>query len=166
VTDTARSEPEASVDRRSSDLRDGARTGAHPEVEGAPISVARSVAMFAVAGAVAWLLLAVAGALLFRSIAREEAVRDAERFTRLAARAVVAPRLTPGVLDGDPRALAALDRVVRDRLLRPTGVIRVKIWGLPTGGSSTRTRHASCARATRSGATSLRSWSTVASTLR
>jgi len=107
----------------------------------------------------------VAGALLFRSIAREEAVKDAERFARLSAESIFAPRLTPAVLDGNPRAIVALDRVVRERLLRPTGVTRI-MCGRRTDASSTPTSHASSTLATRSAKTSARSSSTAASTPR
>ena len=110
MTDTAPSESQPALDDRSPGSRWVGEAGAEASRGAAPISVARSVALFALAGAVAWLLLAVAGALLFRSIAREEAVKDAERFARLSAESIFAPRLTPAVLDGNPRAIVALDR--------------------------------------------------------
>jgi two-component system, NarL family, sensor kinase len=57
----------------------------------------------------------------------EHEQREAERQATFAALTVVAPRLTPAVLRGDPRALAKLDRAVRAQLLRDP-VARVKLW--------------------------------------
>lgn len=93
-----------------------------------PISVARAVGLFAAAGAVVCLLLALAGALMLRSVAAEEALRDAEGVTRLAAEGIVGPALTPAVVRGERRALAVLDQTVTRRLLDLTPVARVKIW--------------------------------------
>ena len=58
-------------------------------------------------------MVAVVGVLAVRHISRNEALRDAKQVTELAGNAVVAPAIEPGVLDGDPAALAKLDRVVR-----------------------------------------------------
>src|SRR6185437_7539092 len=38
------------------------------------------------------------------------------------------PAITPGVLAGRPADLAALDRVVRNRILNGTPIVRVKVW--------------------------------------
>jgi signal transduction histidine kinase len=70
---------------------------------------------------------AVLGALAARRLAEREAVDDAPRHAGLIADAVLQPVLTDGVLTGDTRSLAALDRVVRDRVLGPA-VVRVKLW--------------------------------------
>src|SRR3954467_11468698 len=64
---------------------------------------------------------AIIGGLLLlhlRNARIEHAEREAERQATFAALTVVAPRLTPAVLRGDPRALAELDRAVRAQLLR------------------------------------------------
>ena len=53
-----------------------------------------------------------------------------------------------GLLRGEPRAVAAVDRIVQERVLGER-VVRVKLW-TPTGASSTRTSRASSARASRS----------------
>jgi two-component system NarL family sensor kinase len=45
----------------------------------------------------------------------------------LAGMGVVAPAVTPGVLDGDQAALDRLDDVVRERVLKPP-VVRIKLW--------------------------------------
>jgi signal transduction histidine kinase len=85
------------------------------------------VAQFALSGMVVVLVVAVVGVLIVRHISRDEALRDAEQVTELAGDAVVAPAITPGVLSGDPAALATLDGVVRRSVLRD-GVVRVKVW--------------------------------------
>src|SRR6185312_11823369 len=47
---------------------------------------------------------------------------------QLAGRGIAEPVITPGVLRGDPAALDRLDRVVRQRILNRTPIVRVKIW--------------------------------------
>ncbi|MEA2348304.1 MAG: two-component system, NarL family, sensor kinase [Thermoleophilaceae bacterium] len=92
-----------------------------------PPSVSGAVGKFAAAGLVAAALLAVASFLVVRGIATGEAVRDAQRLTQVAARGVVAPALTHGVIEGRPNALARFDRRIRGRVARGS-VVRVKIW--------------------------------------
>jgi signal transduction histidine kinase len=92
-------------------------------------SVRRAVLSFAISGLVAVLLLGFFAVQIVRDTAEEEAISDAERITRLAAAAIIEPRLTPGVLDGDERALARLDAAVK-RILGETSVVRVKMWAL------------------------------------
>ena len=58
-------------------------------------------------------MVAVVGVLIVRHISRNEALRDAKQVTELAGDAVVAPAIEPGVLAGDPAALAKLDGIVR-----------------------------------------------------
>src|SRR4051794_34822387 len=90
-------------------------------------SVRRTVLVFALTGLTAVLVLGLVAVQLLRSTGTREAVRDARRLSGLAGRAVVAPQLSPGVLRGDPASLAALDRVVRRRLLGGP-FVRVKVW--------------------------------------
>jgi len=90
-------------------------------------SVFGPVAVFAITGLVAVFLLGLGAVSLLRSTATDEAIEDAERVTRLAGDAVVAPMITPGVLRGDPRAIDRLDAVVR-RFLIGDRVVRVKLW--------------------------------------
>ncbi|UTI63702.1 histidine kinase [Paraconexibacter antarcticus] len=90
--------------------------------------LARSpVTHFAVSGLLAVALVAVVALALLRSSARTEALRDAQRLTRLAGRGIAEPALTPAVLRRDPAALRALDRIIRTRVLGGP-VVRVKIW--------------------------------------
>jgi len=41
---------------------------------------------------------------------------------------VVQPTLDDGIVTGDPAVLAAVDKVVRDQVLNPSSIVRVKIW--------------------------------------
>jgi signal transduction histidine kinase len=85
------------------------------------------VATFALSGLAVLVLVAIAGAYALRSLATSEAVRDARRVTEITGRGIVEPALTTGVVRGDPRAIARLDRIVRRRVLTPA-VARVKVW--------------------------------------
>lgn len=87
----------------------------------------RPVATFALSGLAVLVLVAVAGAYALRSLSTSEAVRDARRVTTITGRGIVEPALTTGVVRGDPQAIAALDRIVRRRVLTPS-VARVKVW--------------------------------------
>ena len=89
--------------------------------------VLRPVAVFALSGLAVLLLVALAVALEIRSLARSEAVHDARRLTTLTGHGIVEPALTTAVVRGNPDAIAALDRVVRRRVLSPD-VVRVKVW--------------------------------------
>src|SRR5947209_12750388 len=103
--------------------------GQHPRVAPArqSRSVAIAVAQFAIPGIVAVALIGILGVQVFRNTGKDEAIRDAKQLTNLAARGIVAPRLTPGALSGDPAARRALDRIVRTSVLNGP-VVRVKIW--------------------------------------
>lgn len=79
------------------------------------------------AGLVALAALAVGGYLVLRPLGEREAIDDARRLATLAGRGVVEPALTDAALDGEPAALARLDRVVQERVLGDD-VVRVKIW--------------------------------------
>jgi signal transduction histidine kinase len=82
---------------------------------------------FAVTGTLAVLLLGFLAVTLLRNTGRSEAIRDAQQTTRLAGEGVVAPNITPALERGDPRAIAAMDRVLKRAVLRDP-VVRVKIW--------------------------------------
>ena len=86
-----------------------------------------AVAIFALSGLVTVVLLGVVGVELLRRTGTDEATRDAKRVTSLAGRGIVQPAITRGLLRGDPRAIARVDRVVRERVLGDAAV-RVKIW--------------------------------------
>ena len=85
------------------------------------------VTQFALAG-LAVLAVFGAGALLaLRSLGHTEALRDARQFATLAGQGVVEPAIAPGLLGGDREAIAAVDRIVQERVLGER-VVRVKIW--------------------------------------
>lgn len=92
-----------------------------------PISVSRLVLRYAFTGLLALIVVAIATALLSRRLGTQAAIEDAIRITSLTAGAAVEPVLDDGVLDNDAEALADLDRVVREQVLRGS-LIRVKIW--------------------------------------
>jgi two-component system, NarL family, sensor kinase len=82
---------------------------------------------FAVTGTIAVLVLGFAAVALLRNTGTSEAIRDAKQLTRLAGVGIVAPAVTPALAAGDPKAVAAIDRVVRRGVLHDP-VVRVKIW--------------------------------------
>jgi signal transduction histidine kinase len=89
--------------------------------------VKHPVTQFALAG-LAVLAVFGAGALLaLRSLGHTEALRDARQFATLAGQGVVEPAIAPGLLGGDREAIAAVDRIVQERVLGER-VVRVKIW--------------------------------------
>src|SRR3954463_1868060 len=96
-----------------------------------PAAPARAVVQFAVTGTCALLLLGFLAVTLLRNTGKSEAIRDARQTTRLAGEGVVAPAITPALERGDPRAIAAMDRLLRRSVLREP-IVRVKIWN-PAG---------------------------------
>jgi len=89
--------------------------------------VRRPVAQFALAGIAVLTVFAVAAVLALRSLADAEAVRDARQFAALAGQGIVEPAIDAALLEGDPEALDAVDRVVNERVLGER-VVRVKLW--------------------------------------
>jgi two-component system NarL family sensor kinase len=88
--------------------------------------VMRAVLTFALLGIVVLTLVGVAGMLVLRRIATNQAIGEARQLTGLSAR-VVEQRLTNGFLTGDARASGAVAEIVHDAVLRDP-VVRVKIW--------------------------------------
>ncbi len=97
----------------------------------APVTAASSrrhvILRFAAVDAALVLVLVILGLVLAQVAARREAVADARNAADLLAASVVQPALSSGLAAGDPVAVAAMDRVVRRRVLSTT-VVRVKIW--------------------------------------
>jgi signal transduction histidine kinase len=79
------------------------------------------------AGLVVLAVCGTAAVLALRSLAHDEALRDARQFATLAGQGIVEPTVEPGLLDGEPAALDSVDRVVNERVLGER-VVRVKIW--------------------------------------
>ena len=73
---------------------------------------------------------ALAGAIASRRIAERESVTDAAQTTDLIAQQVIQPALTDGLVSGDRAAVAAMDHIVRTRVLGPSfgNLVRVKLW--------------------------------------
>ena len=96
-------------------------------VSGSRKDILRPVAVFALSGLAVLLMVAVAGALALRTLSTSEALRDARRLTTTTGHGIVEPALTTNVVRGRPKAIANLDRIVRERVLAPD-VARIKIW--------------------------------------
>ncbi len=92
-----------------------------------PVSVRRLVTRFAVAGALALVLVVAGTAIVSRQIGTRVGIEEAERIAVLGGRGIVAPQLTAGVLAGEPAALRELDRIVRRDVLQ-NSLVRVRIW--------------------------------------
>lgn len=90
-------------------------------------SVKASVAQFAISGVAALVLVGVIGAIVLDRIGTSEAIREARQITRILGRGVIEPHLSEGLVRGDDKAVAALDRIVRARVLNDP-VVRVKLW--------------------------------------
>ena len=87
----------------------------------------RPVAQFALAGLIVLTVFGAAGVLALRSLAHDEALRDARQFALLAGQGIVEPAIRPELLDGDAAAIEAVDRPVNERVLGER-VVRVKLW--------------------------------------
>src|SRR3954470_8258862 len=96
------------------DLRGTSRTG-------------RALAQFIVSGLVAVALLGLAAVAIMRKSGTDEAIREAKQVTRLAGDGVVGPRVTGGLMAGDPAAIRQMDRIVQGSVVKGS-VVRVKIW--------------------------------------
>lgn len=92
-----------------------------------PVSVARIVARFAIAGLVALAVVSGVTAFASRRVGTRLAIDDAEQVTETSATGIVAPLLDDGFLAQDPASLDRLDAVVRSSVLRGS-LVRVKIW--------------------------------------
>jgi two-component system NarL family sensor kinase len=90
-------------------------------------SVAASVVAFAAAGLAAVVVIGLVTAWVVRRDAMQNTIREARDLTISEGRNAIAPVLQDRLLDGDPAAVAALDSVVRGRLLSDR-VVRVKVW--------------------------------------
>ena len=106
-------------------LSDSMRVGASDDLT----SISRrKVVALVLGGAVAVLVLvAITGSIAAQRLAAKESVHDAAQNTGLLADAVVQPALRDDLASGNPAALAAMDRAVRDHVLGPS-TIRVKLW--------------------------------------
>ncbi|MGZ5298203.1 MAG: hypothetical protein ACXWEJ_01545 [Actinomycetota bacterium] len=89
-----------------------------------PESIVRLLIAFVLLGALA--LVAVAGVVVIRRLATDQALAEARQLTVVTSR-VVQQRVNDGLLTGDAESLLAVATVVRDAVLHEP-VVRVKIW--------------------------------------
>lgn len=90
-------------------------------------TVTRHVVQFTAAGAVALAVVAFATATASARAGQREATSDARTTASVKAQSLVEPVLLDSLTAGDPAAVAAVDAVVRARVL-DANLIRVKIW--------------------------------------
>jgi two-component system, NarL family, sensor kinase len=90
-------------------------------------TVSRAVATFAISGLAALVLIGVIEAFVLRRVGTDQAVSQARQVSEVVAHGVVEPGLRDSLLRGDPVALAAMDRVVRRRVLSGS-IVRIKLW--------------------------------------
>jgi two-component system NarL family sensor kinase len=113
---------------------EGGRTARRADVHGQstasaeqdPVRVA--LVWYAASALVVVLLVSLLGVWLFSRAGEAEAIRDAKDQTRIAAEGSVEPFLSDALVRGDTSALAAVDRVVQERVLSDASIVRVKIW--------------------------------------
>ena len=92
-----------------------------------PRSTRRAVAKFVLSGLGALALVAVAGVTAVDRLSTAASLRDGGRVAELVAHGVIQPAMSGSLVRGDPGAIAALDRVVRDKVLLGS-LARIKIW--------------------------------------
>ena len=83
---------------------------------------------FALASLLAVIVAGAIGVTLQRKAASDDAIRDARALAHLAGDGIVAPNVTQGLLDGDPKQVARVDDLVRKKIMARDGIVRVKIW--------------------------------------
>jgi two-component system NarL family sensor kinase len=86
-----------------------------------------AIAQFALSSLALLVVVGTVGAIALRHVATGEAVRDARELTVVISNTAIRDRITPGVLHGEPAALASLDRAVRGRVLGDS-ILRIKVW--------------------------------------
>lgn len=90
-------------------------------------SVARAVLTFALSGLLLLLLVGVVGVFVLRRIGTDEATREAERLTAVAAHGIVEPRLSDGIVRGNAESLIKVDALVNGAVLTdPIVSVRIR----------------------------------------
>ena len=89
--------------------------------------MARPVAQFLLLGTLAVAIVGVATEAASRRVGQREAIVDARTTTLIKAQTAVEPAIRDGLMTQRPRAVAAIDRVVRSSVL-DRSLVRVKIW--------------------------------------
>ena len=96
----------------------------------APLRLRRLVLQLVAAAVAVACVVTIAGSLISRRIAEDQAVHDVAQTTDVLAESVLQPALTDAMATS-PSAAAALDRLVRTQVLS-ANLVRVKVWS-PTG---------------------------------
>ena len=91
------------------------------------MSVTKAVLTFALSGAIVLAVVGVVGVLVMQRVGQDQAIAQAKDITSVAARAVVQPRLTDGILRGDAASLNTLDSLVLQNVIHDP-IVRVKLW--------------------------------------
>jgi two-component system NarL family sensor kinase len=86
-----------------------------------------AIGQFAPSSLALLILVAAIGAVALKHLATGEALADARSVTVAFSHGVLRRDVTPAVLRGDPHALHALDRTVRDSVLGHP-IVRIKVW--------------------------------------
>ena len=102
-----------------------------------PTSTRRALTRFALASLVVAVAVGVAGALVIRRAAVTAATDDARTVTEVLAHSVIIPNLTDALVEGDPAAVARMDRAVIGKVT--AGPWSGSSCGRPRVGSSTPT---------------------------
>lgn len=92
-----------------------------------PVSVARLVYRFSLAGLLAMFLVALGTGFLSRYVGTQQAIDDARQVGRLTGEGIVEPALSNDLIDMNPQAISDVNDVIRRQILRST-LVRVKIW--------------------------------------
>jgi signal transduction histidine kinase len=90
--------------------------------------VAIPLLRFALAGLLAVVVVGAIAVVAQRNAARTDAIRDARTLARLAGKGILAPNVNQALLDGEPEQVAAVDKLVRAKILSEDGIVRVKLW--------------------------------------
>lgn len=101
--------------------------GGAPGPRDRPIRPRRVLIPALAAAVVIATVIALAGSLVSRRIAQQQAVHDVAEMTDLLAHSVIQPALTDRMVRHIPAAVTVLDPIVRHRVLSPS-LVRVKLW--------------------------------------
>lgn len=87
-----------------------------------------TVLEFALSGLFSVVIIGVIAVIAIRSIAEDEALKEAKRLTRVSAAAAIAPGLNEALVRGDSAAVTRLDRQLNRDALEVAGIERIKLW--------------------------------------
>jgi signal transduction histidine kinase len=90
--------------------------------------VAIPLLRFALAGLLAVVVVGAIAVVVQRNAARNDAIADARTLARLAGEGILAPNVNQALVDGDPKQVSVVDKLVRAKILSEDGIVRVKLW--------------------------------------